>query len=167
MLLTSKGHGNGAFTAHFITGASKAVFEHATVFPQEALTDWTAVWWPACIICSLSSWSPWSLSTTVTTALPGGFIQLLDLLQQGLAIHGLWHRLLQGGLHHHVHCQWRQFHICRKRAAHIPILAGQGICADPWEIKDLHVGTLLSPFWSPNHLITKLFVEQPRLHRVC
>ena len=44
MLLTSKGHGNGAFTAHFITGASKAVFEHATVFPQEALTDWTAGW---------------------------------------------------------------------------------------------------------------------------
>ena len=157
MLLTSKGHGNGAFTARH--GILHHRCQQGSVWANDRLpprgTDWIAGWWPVCIICSLSSLSPWSLSTTVTTALTREFIQLLNLLQQGLAIHGLWHRLLQGGLHHHVHCQWHQFHIGRKRAAHIPILAGQGICADPWEIKDLHVGTLLSPFWSPINVITQ------------
>ena len=70
--------------AHFITGASKAVFEYATVCPQEALTGQQDG-----DLAASTAHSPWSLSTTVTTALPRGFIQLLDLLQQGLAIHGL------------------------------------------------------------------------------
>ena len=73
--------------AHFITSASKAVFEHVTFGPQEALTGQQDG-----DLAASSAHSPpglWSLSTTVTTALPRGFIQLLGLLQQGLAIHGL------------------------------------------------------------------------------
>ena len=102
--------------AHFITGASKAVFEYATVCPQQALTGQQDG-----DLAASSAHSPPGLCGRCPPL-------LLQLCQEDISSF-----LGQG--------------------------SGQGICADPWEIKDLHVGTLFSQFWSPKSVSRDVHVS--------
>ena len=135
--------------AHFITGASKAVFEQVTVCPQEA------GWWPGCIICSLSSWSPWSLSTTVTEDLS----IFLAFFSRAL----LFRVCDTRRSHHHVH-RGINF-ISAGRARHIFLyLLGMRLKSNIWKKKGPHVHIVYWSFWSPFFILFIFLLHHEIVH---